>query len=121
MQVYREMTAGTPLGHRKKGMRLTSRDKMFVLWGRYQELSMLAISERLPAARSTVQSYVTRVRRSPRIALELPLYKSLSRNRLRCGFCGDIRANEPAIGRHVLAHFLPFEVARDTNLEGSGS
>ena len=115
-QVYREMTAGMPLGHRQKGVRLTSRDKIFILWCRYQELSMRTISQRLPAASSTVNAYLTSVRRSPRIALELPLYQRLSKNRLRCGFCRAIRANEPAIGRHVLAHFLPYEVARDTNL-----
>ena len=116
-QFYREMTAGIPLGHRQKGRRLTSHDKAFILWGRFQELSMFTISELLPAAQATVNAYLARVRRSPRIALELRLYQRLSRNRLKCGFCGDIRANEPAIGRHVLAHFLPYEVARDTNLE----
>lgn len=114
--VYEEITAGAPIGHRPKGMRLTSRDKVFILWSRYEELSMRAIAERLPAARSTVNAYLTRVRRSPRIALELPLYERLSPRRLRCGFCRDIRASEPAIGCHVLAHFLPYGVARDTNL-----
>ena len=74
-QVYKEMTAGMPLGHRQKGVRLTSRDKIFILWCRYQELSMRTISERLPAASSTVNAYLTSVRRSPRIALELPLYQ----------------------------------------------
>lgn len=115
-QVYREITAGTPLGHRQMGLRLTSHDKTFILWGRYEGLSMRTISELLPAAHSTVNAYLTRVRKTPRIALELRLYQRLSRNRLKCGFCGDIRANEPAIGRHVLAHFLPYEVARDTEL-----
>ena len=114
--VYEQITAGAPIGHRPKGMRLTIRDKVFILWGRYEELSMRAIAERLPAARGTVNAYLTRVRRSPRIALELPLYQRLSEHRFRCGFCRDIRASEPAIGRHVLAHFLPYEVARDTNL-----
>ena len=117
LQIYREITARMPLGHHEKGACLTSRDKIFILWCTYQELSMRAISERLPGARSTVSIYLGRVRRSPRMALELPLYQRLSRNRFKCGFCGDIRANEPAIGRHVLAHFLPYEVARDTNLE----
>ena len=114
--VYEEITAGAPIGHRPKGMRLTIRDKVFILWCRYEELSMRTISGLLPAARSTVNAYLTRVRRSPRMALELPLSQRLSKNRLRCGFCRAIRANEPAIGRHVLAHFLPYEVARDTNL-----
>ena len=114
--VYEQITAGAPIGHRPKGRRLTIRDKVFILWGRYEELSMRAIAERLPAARSTVNAYLTRVRRSPRIALELPLYQRLSQHRFRCGFCRDIRTSEPAIGRHVLAHFLPYEVARDTNL-----
>ena len=114
--VYEEITAGAPIGHRPKGMRLTSRDKVFILWGRFEELSMRAIAERLPAARSTVNAYLTRVRRSPRVALELRLFQRLSRNRFKCGFCGAIRTNEEAIGRHVLSHFLPYEVARDTNL-----
>ena len=115
-QVYREITTRMPLGHRQKGMRLTSRDKIFILWCRFQELSVLAIAERLPAARSTIRSYLTVVRRNPRIALEPGLFQRLSKNRLRCAFCRDIRASEPAIGRHVLAHFLPYEVARDAKL-----
>ena len=115
-QVHREMAAGAPLGNRPKGMRLTSRDKVFILWCRYEELSMRAIAERLPAARSTVNASLTRVRRNPRIALELGLSQRLSKNRFKCRFCGAIRRTEPAIGRHVLAHFLPYEVARDTNL-----
>ena len=73
--VYEEITVGAPIGHRPKGMRLTSRDKVFILWGRYEELSMRAIAERLPAALGTVNAYLTRVRTSPRIALELPLYQ----------------------------------------------
>ena len=119
-QIYREITARMPLGHRQKGVRLTSRDKIFILWCRSEGLAMSTISERLPAARSTVNAYLTRVRRSPRIALERGIYQRLNQNQFKCAFCGEIRANEPAIGRHVLAHFLPYEVARDTNLEGSG-
>ncbi len=120
-QVYEDITAGAafgPLGHRRKGVRLNRRDKLFILWGRSQGVSQLEISKRLPASWNTVHAYIDRVRRDPRVALDLGLYQRVGQKRFACGFCGQFRPTERGMERHVLAHFLPYEVARDRNLDG---
>ena len=120
-QVYEEITARAalgPLGHRRKGVHLTRLDKLFILWCRYEGISKLDIAKRLPAARNTVNSYIERVRIDPRVALDLGLYERLRQKQYVCGFCGQFRPAERAMERHVLAHFLPYVVARDRNLGG---
>ena len=120
-QIYEEITASGalgPLGHRRKGVQLTRLDKLFILWCRYQGISKLDISKRLPAAANTVNSYIERVRIDPRVALDLGLYERRRQKQYVCGFCGQFRPTERAMERHVLAHFLPFVVARDRNLGG---
>ena len=120
-QIYEEITASGalgPLGHRRKGVLFTRLDKLFILWCRYQGVSQLDISKRLPAAPNTVLAYIERVRRDPRVALALGLYQRPSQKRFECGFCGQIRRAERAMERHVLNHFLAYEVARDTYLGG---
>ena len=120
-RVYEEITSSGPLGplgHRRKGVQLTRLDKLFILWCKSQGISKLDMSKRLPAARNTVHAYLERVFRDPWIALDLGLYQRLSQKKFECGFCGQFRPAERAMERHVLAHFLPYVVARDTYLEG---
>ncbi len=119
MRLYEEITARAalgPLGHRRKGVQLTRLDKLFILWARYQGISQNDIARRLPAARNTVHAYIERIHRDPRIALALGLYQRTGQKQLTCGFCGGVRATEMPMERHVLAHFLAYVVARDTNL-----
>lgn len=120
-QIHEEITASGalgPLGHRRKGVQLTRRDKLYILWCKSQGISKLDTSKRLPAAANTVHGYLERVFRDPRIALNLGLYKRLGQKKFECGFCGQFRPTERAMERHVLTHFLPYVVARDTYLEG---
>ncbi len=120
-RIYEEITASGPLGppgHRRKGVQLTRLDKLFILWCKSQGVSKLDMSKRLPAARNTVHAYLERVFMDPRIALDLGMYQRLGKKRFECGFCGQVRPAERAMERHVLAHFLPYVVARDRNLAG---
>ena len=120
-QIFEEITASGPLGplgHRRKGVQLTRLDKLYILWCKSQGISKLDTSKRLPAARATVSAYIERVFRDPRIALNLGLYQRLGQKKFECGFCGQFRPTERAMERHVLTHFLPYVVARDTYLEG---
>lgn len=75
--IHEEITAKgalVPLPSRQRWVRLTRRDKLFILWCKSQGVSMLTAAKRLPTSPDTVLAYIERVRLDPRIALNLGLW-----------------------------------------------
>ncbi|MCI0825936.1 MAG: hypothetical protein J4N90_14405, partial [Chloroflexi bacterium] len=60
-----------------------------------------------------IWSYKERVKRSPAVVFyELSLYIQMDARKFQCRICGEIRTTRTKVMRHILAHFLPDEIAR---------
>jgi hypothetical protein len=59
------------------------------------------------------------VQRNLLIILDEKCYNAVGKKRFRCRFCGDPKDTAARIQRHVLAHFVPYEMARDMSLAGA--
>lgn len=116
--VVKSMTARAPQRDHKKGQHLNDGDKLFVLWGIMQRWSKPYIAARLPCGISTLQVYRRRIFAHPEEVFELSVYEMRTEKKFVCGFCNEIRNTEMKIRRHVLSHVLPYERARDVDLNG---
>jgi hypothetical protein len=100
----------------KKGQRLTNDDRLWVIWGLSRGWSDYTIAAKIQCDRSTVWRYKQRLYEDPSIVFHLPLILWIGKREFRCQLCGETRTTRMQCMRHVLAHFLPYEIARDCDL-----
>ena len=103
---------------REKGRHLSVEDKLVILWGLTNGWSVDRIATSLPAGYATVARYKSRVFEDPKVVFELPVVSTLGKHGYRCRLCGEERSKKVKVMRHVLAHVLPYEIARDIHLTG---
>ena len=101
---------------RAKNSHLDDDDKLVILWGWSRGWTIKRTAETLPTSQSTVKNYRSRVFEDPATVFELPILKLVGPKSHECGLCGESRSSGTRAMRHVLAHVLPHEVARDTPL-----
>lgn len=102
---------------RALGTHLNVNDKLRVFWYRSQGMGAQVIQKQMRIGRNTVYRLLHQTFVNPSVMLTLPgVYEDLG-DEYRCGFCPERTKQERRMQRHVLAHVLPFERARDVNLE----
>ena len=102
---------------RTKYAHLDDDDKLLVIWGMSRGWTIRRTAETLPTSQSTVKNYRSRVFEHPAIVFELPVLTMTEPKAHQCGLCGESRATRQKGMRHILAHILPYEVARDVPLD----
>ena len=102
----------------KKWHRLNEDERLFILWGKSKGYDDQQIAGSIGRSRNTVRSYFHKVQISPLIIFDDRVYEILGKKRFKCRFCHDQRETEMRIQRHVLSHFVPYEIARDISLVG---
>ena len=102
---------------RVKYAHLDDDDKLLILWAWSRGWTVKRTAETLPTSLSTVKNYRSRAFEDPAIVFELPVLKLIGPKSHQCGLCGEIRPTRMKGMRHVLAHVLPYEVARDVPLD----
>ena len=102
----------------QKWQRLSEDDRLFILWAKSKGYSEGHIASVLGRSKSAVRKFYRRMQESPLIIFDQKYYDVLGKKRLKCRFCEDVRESEMRIQRHVLAHFVPYEFARDMSLDG---
>lgn len=102
----------------KKKRPLTDDERLFILWGKSKRYGEPQIASIMGRNRGTVTNYVRQMQANPLIIFEERVYDIVGKKRYRCRFCHDQRETEMRIQRHVLAHFVPYEIARDMSLDG---
>ena len=102
----------------KKKRPLTDDDRLFILWAKSKGYGEPQIATAIGRSKMTVRRYFKRVQESPLIIFEEKVYDIVGKKRYKSRFCHDQRDTEMRIQRHVLAHFVPYEIARDMSLNG---
>lgn len=97
---------------------MTLDDKLLIVWGMWRGLTAPHLARRMKRHPHTVQRYRRRVVMDPGVVFDdqLPLFHRQSGEGFICRFCGETRAGRMRVMRHVLAHFLPYEMARGARL-----
>ena len=103
---------------RAKNAHLDDDDKLVILWGLSRGWTIKRTAETLPTSQSTVKNFRAKVFEDPAVVFELPVLTQAGAKAHQCGLCGESRPTRMKGMRHVLAHVLPHEVARDTPLGG---
>jgi hypothetical protein len=106
------------LPRRQKRQRLTQKDEMYILWARSQGLSFRTIAARLNATTNTIHRHYQELISEPELIFELPVLRQTGPKTYECVFCGASRQGRVRSMRHVLAHFLPPEIAAGADLTG---
>ena len=92
-------------------------DRLLILWGLYRGWSIRKTAETLPTSQSTVKNFRAKLFQDPAIVFEIPVLKLTEPKSYQCSLCGETRPTRMKGMRHVLAHVLPYEVARDVPLD----
>ena len=111
------------VGHRVKGRppraknaHLDDDDKLVIIWGLSRGWAAAKIARTLPASTATVKNFKARLFDDPGSVFQLPVLVQSGPRFHDCQICGESRASRVRGMRHVLAHILPLEVARDMPL-----
>ena len=104
---------------REKGTPLNVDDKLLLLWGMYREYSIRQIGILVGCAAESVRKYRDAVLDDPLLVFELPVYVQQGPKIFRCEFCSAHKETKSNIIRHVLAHVVPAEMARDVDLRST--
>ena len=100
------------LSPREKGRRLSVDDKMAILWALSHEWSLEKIASNINAAYRTVWKFRRGLFHDPSQIVHLPVISVDAKKQVRCRLCGEVRKGKTTAYRHVLSHFLPYEVAK---------
>ena len=96
---------------RQGGPRLTSDERLVILWQLYHQFQASRIARDTGIGLSTIRHYCRDVMADPELILDLPVIQRL-RNGWVCLFCRaeyGVGVEYGEVARHVLAHVLPEE------------
>jgi hypothetical protein len=103
---------------RAKNAHLDDDDKLLILWGTSRGWPIKRIAQALPSSPTTVKNYRKNVYRDPVQVFDLPVLVQVAAKNHQCQMCGESRPTRTKAMRHVLSHFLAYEMARDFPLGG---
>jgi hypothetical protein len=86
--------------------------------GRSQGLSFRTIAARLNATTNTTHRHYPELISDTELIFELPVLRHTGPKAYECVLCGASRQGRVRSMRHVLAHFLPAEIATGADLTG---
>jgi len=116
MKVIGDRVKGGP--PRAKFAHLDDDDKLLIIWGLSRGWSAEKIARALPASGGTVKNFKSKILDDPAVVFDLPILVQTGPKSHQCQICGQSRGSRLKGMRHVLDHVLPYEVARDTTLDG---
>ena len=88
-----------------------------MIWGWSRGWSANRIATAIKISERVIWNYKARVVRSPAVVFyQLSLYIQMDAHKFQCRICGEIRTTRTKVMRHILAHFLPDEIARTAAL-----
>ena len=103
---------------RAKYAHLDDDDKLVIIWGLSRGWSTQKIARSLGASSGTIKNYKNKIFDDPRRVFDLPILVELGPKSYECQICGERRGSRIKAMRNVLSHCFPYEVARDTPLDG---
>ena len=90
-----------------KGKHLSTREKLFILFGETEGWSTQTMATRLNRAKQTITNYRQLIRQRPREMFRLPVCQEGTRSGyFKCAFCGMQRKGEEVAKIHVAGHVL---------------
>ena len=101
---------------REKNSHLDDDDRLLIVYGLSRGWSAGKIADALPASISTIKNFKARISDDPVSVFDLPVLVQSGPRSHDCQICGEGRGSRVKGMRHVLAHVLPYEVARDMPL-----
>ena len=102
---------------RAKNAHLDDDDKLVIVYGLSRGWSAAKIADALPASIGTVKRYKAQIMDNPGLVFELQVLVQTAPRSFQCQLCREQRQSRSKAMRHVLAHVLPYEVARDIRLD----
>lgn len=114
MAVIRDRVRERP--PRAKHAHLDDDDKLLVLWGLSRGWAAGKVARTIPCRPGTVKNYKNRIAGEPGLVFQPPVLVQIGVRLQQCQLCGETRPCRVKAMRHVLAHILPYEVARDLPL-----
>ena len=107
------------LGQVKENNRgvLGAEEKLVIIWGMTRGWSKAKTACMIGRSTSAIARYKNRIVHRPQIVFDdMDLYSQLAERKWGCRICGEFRTTRTRIMRHVLAHFLPIEIAKVATL-----
>ena len=86
---------------------------MCYVFGTSRAWTIKKIALTLPASQTTVKNFRTKIFDDPASVFELPVLVEIAPKSHQCRLCGESRESRLKAMRHVLAHILPEEIARE--------
>ena len=107
------------LGQVKENNRgvLCAEEKLVIIWGMISGWSKAKTARMIGRSTSPIWRYQNRIVQWPQIVFEdMQLYSQLGDRKWGCRICGEFMKTRTGIMRHILAHFLPIEMAKVATL-----
>ncbi len=96
---------------------LSAEEKLVIIWGLIRGWSKAKTARLIGRSSSPIGRYKNRIAHKPQIVFDdMDLYSQLAERKWGCRICGEFRKTRTRIMRHVLAHFLPIEIAKVATL-----
>lgn len=90
-----------------KGKQLSTREKLFILFGETEGWSTQTMATKLNRAKQTIVNYRQLIRQKPKEMFRLPVCQEGARSGYyKCGFCGIQKRGEEVAKKHVAGHVL---------------
>ena len=96
---------------------LSTEEKLVIIWGFTRRWSKAKTASMIGRSTSAIARYKNRIVHRPQIVFDdLRLYSQLGDRKWGCRICGEFMKTRTRIMRHILAHFLPIEIAKVATL-----
>ena len=96
---------------------LGAEEKLVIIWGMISGWSKAKTARTIGRSTSSIGRYKHRIVHRPQTVFEdMQLYSQLGDRKWGCRMCGGVMKTRTGIMRHILAHFLPIEIAKVATL-----
>ncbi len=92
-------------------------EKLAILDGMYWELSVRRIANAYEMPLGSVKRFKSGILRDPVSVFRLPVIRRFGNGRLQCRVCGEPRCTLSRVQRHVMNHFVSYEIAQNIDLD----
>lgn len=96
---------------------LGAEEKLVIIWGMTRGWSKAKTARMIGRSTSPIGRYIHRIVYRPHTVFDdLQLYSQIADRKWGCRICGEFMKTRTRIMRHILAHFLPMEIAKFATL-----
>ncbi len=91
-------------------------EKLAILDGMYWELSVRRIANAYEMSLGSVQRFKSGILGDPLSVFRLPVIRRFGKGQFQCRVCGEPRCTLSRVQRHVVNHFVSYEIAQNIDL-----